>query len=135
MKINQTGLATLLTAIISLPLQAAEPASPGMPPSAPSMSGMMGNMGGMMMTDEQLKKKQEHLLKMHEISGKILAATDPAEREKLKAEQIQLMREHEKEHHKMMMQHMQQMMPQQPGMGGMGNMQHGAAPAVPPPSH
>jgi hypothetical protein len=40
------------------------------------MSGGMGGMGAMMMSDENLKQKQEHLLKMHELSGKILAATD-----------------------------------------------------------
>lgn len=43
--------------------------------------GAMGNTGGMMMSDDRLKQKQEHLLKMHELSGKIIAATDPKEKE------------------------------------------------------
>jgi hypothetical protein len=92
------------------------------------MGGPMGNMnamGGMMMSDERLKQKQEHLLKMHDLSNKILAATDPKEKDKLKAEQLELMRAHDKEHHMMM----QQMMMQKPG--GMGGMTHNP----PPPAH
>ena len=122
------------------------------PPPAPAggghqMGGMPGGMGGMMMSDENLKQKQEHLLKMHELSGKILAATDAKEKDRLKAEQLQLMKEHEKAHHQMMQQHMQEMMKNKGGMpgmqhggagggmgnmgGGMGNMQHGNSPAAP----
>jgi len=119
------------------------------PPAAGGhqMGGMPGGMGGMMMSDENLKQKQEHLLKMHELSGKILAATDAKEKDRLKAEQLQLMKEHEKAHHQMMQQHMQEMMKNKGGMpgmqhggagggmgnmgGGMGNMQHGNSPAAP----
>ena len=67
-------------------------------------------MGAMMMSDEHLKEKQEHLLKMHELSNKILAATDAKEKERLKAEQLELMKAHEKRHVEMMQQHMQQQM-------------------------
>ena len=99
----------------------------------------MGSMGGMMMSEDKLKEKQEHLLKMHELSNKILAATDPKEKDRLKAEQLQLMKDHEKQHHMMMQQHMQQMMQNKGGMPGMqpgmGNMQHGTTPgAVPSPA-
>jgi hypothetical protein len=105
------------------------------------MGGMgAGMMGGMMMNEDRLKQMQEHLLKMHELSSKILAATDPKEKDRLKAEQLELMKEHEKQHHMMMQQHMQEMMKNKGGMqgmqhggnaGGMGNMQHGTAPAAP----
>jgi hypothetical protein len=83
-------------------------------------------MGGMSpeMKEQHLKQKQENFLKMVELSNKILAATDPKEKERLKAEQLQLMKEHEKAHQEMMQQHMQQMM-KGGGMGGMGGMQHG----------
>lgn len=67
-------------------------------------------MGAMMMSDEHLKEKQEHLLKMHELSNKILATTDAKEKERLKAEQLELMKAHEKRHVEMMQQHMQQQM-------------------------
>jgi hypothetical protein len=123
--------AALLAAALSLSAQAEEavtqPAATPPPPAQP-MGGPMGNMnamGGMMMSDERLKQKQEHLLKMHDLSNKILAATDPKEKDKLKAEQLELMRAHDKEHHMMM----QQMMMQKPG--GMGGMTHNP----PPPAH
>ena len=121
-------------------VHAEEAAKPAAPPASGGhqMGGMnmggMGSMGSMMMSDERLKQKQEHLLKMHELSTKILAATDPQEKEKLKAEQFKLMKEHEMQHHMMMQQHMQDMMKNKGGMpgmsqggpaGGMGGMQHG----------
>lgn len=137
MTLKPLCLATCLCALFTLPAAQAGEAAP----QAPAPGGhQMGGMGGMMMSDERLKAKQEHLLKMHELSSKILATTDPAEKEKLKAEQLQLMKEHEKQHHMMMQQHMQEMMKNKGGMpgmqhggasGGMGNMQHGATPATP----
>jgi hypothetical protein len=120
--------AALLAAILSLSAQAEQAVTPPAatpPPPAQPMGGAMGNMnamGGMMMSDERLKQKQEHLLKMHDLSNRILAATDPKEKEKLKAEQLELMRAHDKEHHMMM----QQMMMQKPG--GMGGMTHNPPP-------
>lgn len=100
----------------------------------------MGGMGGGMseeMKEQQLKQKQDFFLKMYELSGKILAAKDDQERNKLKAEQLQLMKDQENTARQMMQQHMQQMMG---GMkhgagggapGGMGGMQHGTPPAAP----
>jgi RNA-binding protein Musashi len=119
------------------PALAEEPGKPAAPPAMGGMQhgggGMMGGgmMGGMMtdaMKEEHLKSKQENFIRMVELSNRILAAKDDKERDKLKAEQLQLMKEQEKAHHEMMMKHMQQMqgmMPQGGGMGGMGGMQHG----------
>lgn len=73
--------------------------------------GMHHGMGGKMagMTDEQKDKHfrsmQEHQLKMHDLSNQILAEKDPAKKETLKTQQIELM----KAHHAEMMQHHQKM--------------------------
>ena len=100
------------------------PATPSTTPAPDHQMMGMGDMGGMM-SDDTLKKKQDHILKIHDLSNKILAATDDKTREQLKAEQFNLLKAFEAEHHKMMMHHMMQMM-QQGGMGGMsggmGNM-------------
>ena len=138
MKLKNLMNAALIATAACLPTLQAEEA----PKPASSNGGhQMGGMGaGMMMNDDRLKQMQEHLLKMHELSSKILAATDLKEKDRLKAEQLELMKEHEKQHHMMMQQHMQEMMKNKGGMqgmqhggnaGGMGNMQHGTAPATP----
>lgn len=145
MTIRQTLTAAILAAACALPAAHAEQnPTPAKPDASPmtgghqmgAMGNMGGGMGGMMMSDERLKQKQEHLLKMHELSGKIIAATDPKEKDRLKAEQLQLMQEHEKQHLMMMQQHMQEMMKNKGGMGGMkhggdgggmSGMQHGNA--------
>jgi len=139
MKLKSLINAALLATAASLPVLQAEEAPK---PASPNGGHQMGGMGpGMMMNEERLKQMQEHLLKMHELSSKILAATDPKEKDRLKAEQLELMKDHEKHHHMMMQQHMQEMMKNKGGMqgmqhggnaGGMGNMQHGSAPATPP---
>ena len=143
MKLNRLYAVMAISAVSVLTSVHAEQTPPPPPAGGHQMGGMpggMGGMGGMMMSDENLKQKQEHLLKMHELSGKILAATDAKEKDRLKAEQLQLMKEHEKAHHQMMQQHMQEMMKNKGGMpgmqhggagGGMGNMQHGNSPAAP----
>jgi hypothetical protein len=63
--------------------------------------GMMGNM-----TDEQLQGMQEHMLMMHDLSNQILAEKDPAKKQALKKQQLDLM----KAHHGEMMQHHEKMM-------------------------
>lgn len=84
-----------------------------------SMGGMRGGMGNMseQERDQHLRMKQEHMLKLHDLSNRILAETDPKKKEALKNEQLELM----KAHHMQMMSHQ---------MGGM-QMQHdmGAPPA------
>jgi len=137
MKLNNLINAAIIATASCLPALQAEEAPK---PASSNGSHQMGGMGGMMMNEDRLKQMQEHLLKMHELSGKILAATDPKERDRLKAEQLELMKEHEKQHHMMMQQHMQEMMKNKGSMqgmqhgggtGGMSNMQHGTAPAAP----
>jgi hypothetical protein len=84
--------------------------SPPMPMKGMGM-GMHHGMGGMMagMTEEQKDKHmssmQEHMLKMHDLSNQILAEKDPAKKEALKKQQLQLM----KSHHAEMMESHQQM--------------------------
>ncbi|MDO8845465.1 MAG: hypothetical protein Q7U98_02250 [Methylicorpusculum sp.] len=63
--------------------------------------GGMGNMDESKMM-EHMKMRQEHDLKMHDLSNKILAETDPAKKQALKDQQIELM----KSHHMHMMQMM-----------------------------
>ena len=95
-------ICVLLFTLLSFAHKANAAETPPPPPPRP--------MGAMMMSDEHLKEKQEHLLKMHELSNKILATTDATEKERLKAEQLELMKAHEKRHVEMMQQHMQQQM-------------------------
>lgn len=71
----------------------------------------MGGMGGMMMNmsdeekDKHMRGMQEHMLKMHDLSNRILAEKDPAKKENLMKEQLDLMKAHHAEHHAKMMQH------------------------------
>ncbi len=51
------------------------------------------------MQPEQMKKMQEHMLKMHEQAHKIMAAKSPKEREKLMEEQRQMMQDQMKAMH------------------------------------
>lgn len=91
----------------------APPAIPTVPAEGMGMQHGMGmhGMGGMManMTDEEKDKHfrgmQEHMLKMHDLSNQILAEKDPAKKEKLMKEQLDLMKAHHAEHHTKMMQH------------------------------
>lgn len=82
---------------------AAEPAETK---SAMKMSPGMGTMDESMMM-EHLKMRQEQILKMHDLSNKILAETDPAKRQALKDQQLELMKT---EHMQMMSMHHQKMM-------------------------
>jgi hypothetical protein len=55
--------------------------------------------------DIQLRKLQEHHLMMHDLSNQIFAEKDPAKKEQLKNQQLQIM----KAHHAQMMGNRQQM--------------------------
>ena len=81
----------------------AAPAEPSSPPPP-----------GFMMSDEGLRERQEHLLQMHDLSNRILSAKDPKEKQRLKDEQLQLMKSYELKHHQMMQRHMKEMMEKKP---------------------
>lgn len=68
----------------------------------------------LMMSDEGLRERQDHLLKMHDLSNKILSERDPSQKQKLKEEQLQLMKAFELEHHRKMQHHMHEMMKRNP---------------------
>lgn len=74
-------------------------------PATMPMKGM--EMGGMTeeQKDKHLRSMQEHMLKMHDLSNQILAEKDPAKKEQLKTQQLQLM----KAHHAEMMEHHKEM--------------------------
>lgn len=137
LKRNYPALAWI-AAFLCLPV-GAEEAAQGHHPAA--SGGMMGGMMSEELRERHLRQRQEYLLKIHELSNQILAAKDEKERERLKAEQLQLMKEHEKAHHELMQQHMRQMMqhggetPHGGSGGGMGGMPHGTPPAAPSQPH
>lgn len=107
--IKKTTTALFLILPLSLAAQTEAPPSPEThKPSTDMSKGMgmqhgMGMMGGMTeeQKDEHLKRMQEHILQMHDLSNRILAEKDPAKKEQLKNEQLQLM----KAHHAQKMQH------------------------------
>lgn len=118
MKIKLTCAAAIVSMTFCGLAFAEGTAQPGATPAAAGHAGMPDMAMGGMMSEERLKKKQEYDLKIHDLSNKILASTHPAERDRLKAEQLELMKAHQKEHHQMM----QQMMMHKMGGSGMGNM-------------
>lgn len=95
---------------------------------------------------EQMKRMQDEMIKMHDFMHKISSIKDPKEKERLKAEQRKLMMQHMGSMTPILMHTMMQMMseaeaPPESGEGmGMGggaeNMEmmppHGTAPATPP---
>ena len=93
----------LLLLPMSIISYAAEPQKTDEP-----MKEMGMGMGGM--TEEQknehLRTMQEHMLQMHDLSNQILSEKDPAKKEALKNQQLELM----KAHHAQKMQHRQQKM-------------------------
>jgi hypothetical protein len=89
--------AILLLMIMSVTSQAAEPKQP------PATTDGMGMMGGMTdaQKDQHYRDMQEHILMMHDLSNQILAEKDPAKKEALKKQQLDLL----KAHHAQMMEH------------------------------
>ncbi|MFA6164097.1 MAG: hypothetical protein WC685_11785 [Methylobacter sp.] len=103
------------TFLLLLPLSmmsfAADPQKPDEPMKGMGMHQGMGMMGMGGMTEEQkdqhLRSMQEHMLMMHDLSNQILAEKDPAKKESLKKQQLELMKAHHdqmKEHHQQKMQ-------------------------------
>jgi uncharacterized membrane protein len=70
------------------------------------MDPAMGNMDETKMM-EHLKIRQEEMLKMHDLSNKILAETDPKKKQALKDQQLELIKA---DHMQMMSMHHQKMM-------------------------
>lgn len=69
--------------------------------------GMMGNMSEEE-KDKRMRSMQKHMLKMHDLSNKILATKNFEAKNRLKEQQIALMKAHMEKmmaHHKMMKQH------------------------------
>lgn len=93
-----SAVAILLLLPLSMTSLAGQPQADMAP--MPGM-GMMGNM-----TEEQKEQHaramQEHMLQMHDLFNKILAEQDPAKKEQLKKQQLELMKTH---HAKMMAAH------------------------------
>lgn len=65
--------------------------------------GMQGRMSDAE-RDQHLRMSQEHMLKMHDLSNRILSETDEKKKEQLKNEQLELMKAH---HDQMMMKRME----------------------------
>lgn len=57
--------------------------------------------------EEQLKVTQEHLLKMHDLSTRILASKDLQQKERLKSEQRTLMRSFDQTHQHLIKNHLE----------------------------
>ncbi len=68
--------------------------------SMPSKNGMMKMSPEMM--EQKLRAMQTHMLQMHDYSDRILNEKDPAKKQQLKDEQLELMKAH---HQKMMKMH------------------------------
>ena len=73
-----------------------------------------GAIGGMTVEqkDQHLRAMQEHMLMMHDLSNQILAEKDPAKKEQLKNQQLQLMKtqqEQRKTHRQQMKEQREQM--------------------------
>lgn len=103
MKIQARLIAILAAVCLSEVCSAADPAE-----KAPDMkmdSAMSAMDESKMM--EHLKVRQEQMLKMHDLSNKILAETDPSKRQALKDQQLELIRA---DHMQMMSMHHHKMM-------------------------
>lgn len=89
----------LLLSIVSHAESPAAPAAADQPMNMPKGMGMHRGMGGMgQMSEEERDKhlhmEQDHMLKMHDLSNRILAEPDAKKKEQLKNEQFELMKAH-----------------------------------------
>lgn len=116
--ISRTLAVLIMTApFVTAPYAAEEKTQPSQTPPVHSMPGMnmqqghgmhgmgmMGMMGGMSeeQQDQHMRMVQEHMLQMHELSDKILATKDPQEKQKLKDQQLKLMKAHKTQMMQMM---------------------------------
>ena len=102
-RLQQTTAVILFLLPISMAALAADPQKAPDPMKGMGMHHDMGMMGAMSdeEKEQQLKSMQDHMLMMHDLSNQILAEKDPAKKELLKKQQLELM----KSHHAQMMQH------------------------------
>lgn len=78
------------------PQKVAEPVQPSVTIHQGQGMGMMGGMTAEQ-KDQHLRAMQDHMLMMHDLSNQILAEKDPAKKEQLKNQQLQLMKTHQEE--------------------------------------
>ena len=81
------------TSFAEEPQKVAEPMQSGMDMNQGMGTGMKGGMT-VEQKDQHLRAMQEHMLMMHDLSNQILAEKDPAKKEQLKNQQLQLMKTH-----------------------------------------
>ncbi|MGZ5007200.1 MAG: hypothetical protein ACXWE9_01255 [Methylobacter sp.] len=105
--LSQSTVALLLLLPVSMISFAAEPQKADEPMGMHQDMGKTGSMTEQQKT-EHMRMMQEHMLTMHDLSNQILAEKDPAKKEALKNQQLELM----KTYHDQMMQHRQQKMQQ-----------------------
>ncbi|MEQ1638041.1 MAG: hypothetical protein ABL903_15260 [Methylococcales bacterium] len=96
--INVLATALVMLMMMSMPGYAVDTQNPQ---PATDTKGAMGKMTSELL-DQHLRAKQEHLLKMHELSNQILTEQDAAKKEQLKTQQLELMKA---DHAKMMEHH------------------------------
>jgi hypothetical protein len=103
-RIKTTAATFFLSFAFSLPSHAGSTGAPDEPMNMQKGMGMHQGMGmkgpkSKEELEQHMRMNQEHMLKMHDLSNRILAETDPKKKEQLKNEQLELM----KSHHEQMM--------------------------------
>ena len=107
---NLLGLFAILALLSFNQVSVAEEQKPAPKAEMKMDMNMDQGMGGGQMMDpakmkEHMKMEQEHQLKIHELSHKILSETDPKKQQELKDQQLKLMEEHHMHKMQMMMKH------------------------------
>ncbi|WP_236994033.1 hypothetical protein [Candidatus Methylomicrobium oryzae] len=102
--IKITAATFFLSLAFSLPSHAGSTDTPDEPMNMQQGMGMRHGMGmkgpkSKEELEQHMRMNQEHMLKMHDLSNRILSETDPKKKEQLKNEQLELM----KAHHEQMM--------------------------------
>jgi hypothetical protein len=116
--IKITSATFFLMLIMSSASHAGSPTAPAASDESMNMQKGMGmhrgmgmGMGGQMSEaerDQHLRMYQEHMLKMHDLSNRILSETDEKKKDQLKNEQLELMKAHHEQMKSQRMERMQQ---------------------------
>jgi len=104
---HKSTAAFLLLLPLSILSYAADPQQAAEPTSGMGTHQDMGTMSCCMtgeQNDQHMRSMQEHMLMMHDLSNQILTEKEPAKKESLKKQQLELM----KTHHDQMMEHRKQ---------------------------